>query len=408
MVAGGRFPVRVALAWGVLAGLATLLAMPLVQPEQVALASDAYYHATRAFLAGENPYLAESTPAGVAPFVYPPAVLLLFLPHVLAGSPAGAYAVQLLLNLVTIGTLAYLLLAVTDSDGLVLARLDRALVVGFVALSPHATTVLVMGQVNLQLSLALAVGAVVLERGRDRLAGAAVALAAGVKLFPAAVGLWFLGLRRVRAVAAATATGLATLLVGAVLVDRATLLTYATEVLPGQTQTGEFAGGLPPDAMYVTVRRPIAALLPDIDPVLYFPLALVVLVPLVLASYRVLAGRDGRRTALLATLLGTLVALPLEGFYFSLVYFPLVPLLFGLDPGRPRQLLAVGTLLLSTPVSALTIRRTADVLALPDAIAAPIDGLGAIMTVVQPQLVGTLVILAGCALYHHRAVTGGP
>jgi hypothetical protein len=400
---GRRLDVRLALAWGVVTGVVTLLTMPVLQPGQVALASDAYYHAAHAFLAGDNPYLAESVPTGVAPFVYPPAVLLAFLPHALAGSPTGAYALQTAINVLTLAALAVLVLRVVDREGVETARVDRALLVAFVAVSPHATTVLVMGQVNLQLALAIGVGVLALERGRAGLAGAAVALAAAVKLFPAVVGAWFLRLRRGRAVLAAVATGLASFAVGAVLVDRATITTYLTEVVPGQTHTEAFAGGLPPDAMYVTVRRPIAALLPDVDPTLYAPLGLLVLVPFVLASYRVVGTRDGRRTALLATLLATIVALPLEAFYFSLLYVPLLPLLVALEPGRPRRLLAGGTALLSTAVSYHGVSVTLDSLALSGPVGSLLRTLAGTLTVVQPPLVGAFLVLAGCALYHHRA-----
>lgn len=405
MAADRRPVVRVALAWGTLAGLVTLVTMPLLQPGQVGLASDAYYHAARAVLAGQTPYLAQ--PAGVAPFVYPPAIVLAFVPHALTGSSLGAYVLQTALNVVTLVALAALLVRLIERDHGQLPTPDRLLVAAFVVASAHATTVLVMGQVNLQLALAIALGGIYTERGRDAAGGVAFALAAAVKLFPAVAGVWLLRLGRVRVVATAIATGLVTLALGAVLVGRDAFLTYATAVLPGQTHTESFAGGLPPDAMYVTVRRPIAALLPDVDPGLYLPLALLVLGPAVLASYREVASRDGRRTALLATMLATIVALPLEGFYFSLVYFPLVPLLFSLEPGRPRRALALGTLLLSTPVTARTVRRTLAVLPFPEPIVTPTEALAGVLTVVQPQLVGACVVLAGCVLYHNRAATPG-
>jgi len=405
MAARRRLDVRLSLAWGVVVGVATLATMPLLQPEQVGLASDAYYHATRAFLAGENPYLATSTAGGVAPFLYPPAVLLAFVPHVLAGSSAVAYALQTAINLLTLGALSVLVLGVVQRDGLQLDRVDRPLLVAFLFLSPHATTVLVMGQVNLQLALAIALGGVLLERGSARGAGVAFALAAAVKLFPAAVGAWLLRLRRFRAVLAAVATGFASFAVGALLVDRATLVTYLTETLPGEAHTEAFAGGLPPDAMYVTVRRPIAALLPHLAPGLYAPLSILIVAPVVLACYRVVDTRDGRRVALLATVLGTIVVLPLEAFYFSLLYFPLLPLLFTLEPGRPHRLLTGGTVLLSTVVTYRTVEQTLAAVPLPGGLQGTIQSLAGVLTVVQPPLVGAGFVLAGCVLYQHRLAT---
>lgn len=390
-------------------GFGFVAGVPTFQPEQVGFASDVYYLAAEAFLAGENPYHVVS-PAGSG-FIYPPITLFAFVPHAFTGSTLGAYVLQIALNVLTAGALAWLFLSYLDDhvedsagDATGLDRIDRALVAGFVLLSVHTTTVYVMGQVNLQLSLAVAVGALCAERGRGQVGGAAFAAAAAVKLFPAAAGAWLLRLRRWRAVGAAILTGLALTIVGVLAVPWDAVETYFTEVLPAESKSAEFAGGLPPDAMYVTIRRPIAAVFPHIDPTWYVVLGLLVVAPLVLASYRDVERRVGRLTALLATLLGTLLLLPFEAFYFSIVYFPLVPLLYLVEAGRVRRLLSVGTVLLSTVVSYEPLRVWFDTLPFPVGLeTAILDAARSLLGFAQPPLLGGFLLLLACALWHYEA-----
>jgi len=398
--------------WGIVMGLGFVLSTPLVQPEQIGFASDVYFVATEAFLAGEDPY-AVTAPGTGATFIYPPITLLAFVPHALTGSTLGAFVVQLAINLLSASAIAALVLSMLDRRGVALARIDRLLLVGFVLLSVHSTTVYVMGQVNLQLALAVALGAMLVERGQREsadqghtLGGAAFAVAAAVKLFPAAAGAWLLGLRDWRAIGGAIGTGLSLTVAGYLLGGHDLFVTFLTAVLPAETKTADFAGGLPPEAMYVTIRRPIAALLPSIDPSLYAPLAVIVIAPLVLASYRTLDTGTGRLMALLATLLGTILVLPFEAFYFALLYVPLVPLLYSLDAGAVRRLLAAGTVLLSTIVSYEPLTRWIEMLSLPDGVeTAIVDAMGAVLGFAQPPLLGGLCILLACALWHHDAAT---
>ena len=425
--------VRVALAWAIVMGGGFVAGVPLFQPEQVGFASDVYYVAARAFLAGENPYLVAAPETG-AGFIYPPITLLAFVPHALTGSLLGAYLLQIAINVVTAGAIAWLLLAYLDRQGVALARIDRVLVAGFVLFSVHSTTIYVMGQVNLQLALAVAVGAILVERSvddhgdrdgddhRDRdgddrrdetnskeaLGGAAFATAAAVKLFPAATGAWLLRLRRWRAIAGAVVTGAALTVLGFLLVSEDAFWTFFTETLPSENKAAEFAGGLPPEAMYVTVRRPIAALFPTIDPSLYAVVGVLVLAPFVLLSYRDVGSRVGRLTALLATTLATLLALPFEAFYFSLLYFPLVPLLYLVDAGRVRTLLAAGTVLLSTIISYEPLTVWLGAMPLPAGLeTAILDAMRAMLGFAQPPLVGGLLVLVACVLWQHESVTAG-
>lgn len=405
-----RRPVRATLAATIAVGLVYLVAVPLVRPDQVAVATDVYYHAGRAVLSGGDPYAVTPPTRPDFFFIYPPLVLLAFVPHVLTGSPLGAYLLQTLLNLATAGVLAVLLCRGIADAGVELARRDRLLVGGVAVGSVHSVPVLVMGQVNLQLALAIAVGARLVahdrdgsSRGRDRLAGVAFALAAAVKLFPAVVGAWLLRLRAWRAIGAAVVTGLGTIAAGALVFGSGPTRTFFTEVLPAERQAATFVGGLDPSVMFVSVRRPLGALLPEASAGVLSALALVLLVPAVLASARDVSSGTGRLVALLATLLATLTYLPLEPFYYALLYYPLVVLLYRLEPGRVRRLFLAGTVTLSLIVSYPSVEQLLVIAPLPAGIASTLDAVAhTVFSVAQPPLAGVVLLFAGCVVWQHE------
>jgi hypothetical protein len=405
-----RRPIRATLAVTIVLGLVYLVAVPLVRPDQVAVATDVYYHAGQAVLSGGDPYAV--TPPGRPDFffIYPPLVLLAFVPHVLTGSPLGAYLLQTLLNVATAGALAVLLCRGVADAGVELARCDRLLVGGVALGSVHSIPVLVMGQVNIQLALAIAVGARLVTRdrggsarGRERLAGVAFALAAAVKLFPAVAGAWLLRLRAWRAAGAAVVTGLGTIAAGALAFGLGPTRAFFTEVLPAERQSAAFAGGLDPSVMFVSVRRPLGTLLPDLGSGALAALALALLVPAVLASVRDVSSETGRLVALLATLLATLSYLPLEPFYYALLYYPVVVLLYRLEPGRVRRLFLAGTTSLSLIVSYPSIEQLLLIAPLPTGIASTLDAAArTVFSVAQPPLAGVVLLLAGCVLWQHE------
>jgi len=397
-------PVRAVLALSIAAGLLSLAAVPLLRPQQLALASDVYYFAAEALLSGQNPYAAAPPGRPGYTYVYPPLVLLAFVPHALTGSPFGAYLLQTLLNLAAAAALAVVIVRAIEDADIALPRRDRLLVGGFVFASVHSVPVVVMGQVNLQLALAIAVGARLLERDRDTLAGVAFALAASVKLFPAAVGLWLLARRAWRAVAVAVATGLATIALGALALDPALTRTFFTDVLPAERRADAFAGGLDPSSMFVTVRRPLAALLPGLTSAELGVLAVTLLVPVVLVTSRDLTTERDRLVALLATLLATLLVLPLEPFYLVLVAYPLVPLLYRLDPGRVRGVFLAGTAVLAVVITYPAVEGLLALAPLSAATATTLTGLArGLFSVAQPPLVGAVLVLVGCVLHARSA-----
>lgn len=393
-----RRSTRLLLATGVVAGIWSGATLAVTQPEQLTLASDVYYHAARAALAGEDFYA--TTPPGLPGyrFIYPPVVMLGFLPHALLGSPAAAYALQTTLNLLAIAGISWVLLDALGRRDVPIDRADRWLVVGFVAAGSWSTGQLVMGQTTLWLALAVAVGLAALERCRDGRAGVAVALAALVKLFPATIGLWFLRQRRYRAVGTALATGLGGLLLGVVVFGPDVTHQYLAEILVERFRGQTFDGVPDPTRNHVTVRRQLAFVLGGGSP-LITPLAFAVVGLPVAVCYRDVSTDVRRLTAVLATLVGTLLVLPLQSLYFSLLLYPAVLLAFALPGSRARFLFVAGTL--ATFVS-LDPSGVATLLgATPNWLATPVVAASReVFSVVLPPTVGMWLVLAGCVAAH--------
>ncbi|NIB98673.1 glycosyltransferase family 87 protein [Halobacterium sp. R2-5] len=392
---------RLVLAVSVLAGVANTVLFPLRSPEQVGLATDVYYFAARAAVRGADFYAV--TPVGTASFVYPPALVLAFYPYAALGDPTLAYAAQMLLNLVALAGLAAIVVRTVERAGVELAALDRALLAAAVFLVGPMGINLVMGQVNVLLALGLAGGAVLLERDREAAAGAAFGLVALVKLFPALVGVWLLRRRAWRAIAAATATGVAGIVLGVLVFGVDTSVAYATETLAGEAGVASFADGPDPTAPYVTIRRQLAVLAPGLPTGWLLPVSAAVLTPVFVGVNRVVADLRSRLVALQGTLLATLAMFPLEPFYVVLVLFPLLPLLYVLESGTPRRLVLLGSPLLLVSLtwpSAVTVANL-----LPAGSELVLDAVRPVFSFVLPPTVGTWLVLAGCLLYQHRAAS---
>lgn len=386
-----RRSVRVVLALGIALGVVDLVALPTLLPDQLGLASAVYATAAEAALAGGSIY-------GVAPpglagytFLYPPVVVLAFLPFGLLG-PIAAFLAVTALSVAAGLAVARLVAADGRRAGVEVARLDRALLAGFCVLSIHAAPTLVNGQLNLLLGALLAVGFVALERDRSRPAGVAFGLAATVKLVPAVVGAYLLRRRAWRAIGAATATGVALLALGLLAFGPETTATYVGTVVPGEVKTGALSAD-PLAHDYLTVRRQLAFL--GAAPAWIPALAVLVVAPVVGATYLRLATRVDRLLAFLATLVGTLLVLPLEGLYFPLVSFPLLSLLLAVPPGRVRALLLAGTLLTLVQVVPTALAVVDPSAVLGPGLGEPVEAATAsLFRVVLPPTVGMWLLLA--------------
>lgn len=393
------------LALGIVSGIVTATTLPWAAPEQVGIASDVFYYAAQAALEGEDVYAVHPPDLPGYTFLYPPIVVLVFVPHALLGDPTLAYALQTILNIgAALGTAVVVQRALKRRD-IPLESIDRALLYGFVLASGWTVSQLVMGQTTLWLAFAVALGLDGLERDRERLAGGAFAFAALVKVFPAVLGLWLLRRRSWIGVGAAIATGLGGLLLGAIVFGTDLTVYYLTEVLLGRHDGQSFEGVPEPDRNLATARRQLAFLFGGGSP-LVTALAVAIVAPLVGVCYRSVETDAHRQTAIVATLVGTFLMLPLQPLYFTLLFYPLLVSLFVLPVGRPRRLLLAGTLVSFLRIQQELVR--AGVEPLPPSIAEPVLATtGTIFTVVLPPTVGLWLLLAGCVAWHVQGSDDG-
>jgi hypothetical protein len=378
-------------------GVVYLVGLAWLRPDQVGIATDVYHHAARAMLAGNDFYAVRPPDHPAYGFLYPPVVVLAFVPHGLVG-PTGAHLLQTGLSLLAAVGVGVLSLDVLESAGHSLDRIDRALVVGFSVLGTPMAANLLMGQVNPLLALGIAAGAILVERDRETAGGLAFGLVALVKLFPALVGAWLLRRRAWRAIAAATVAGSAALLAGVAVFGPEVTLRYVTEVVAGEAGSGASAGRYDPASERVTIRRQVAYLVPSLPPVWRFGVAVAVLAPVVLAAYRDVEDRVSRLVALAVTLLATLLVFPLEPFYLVLATFPVVPLCYLLE-GWPRRLLLAGVVLVSATITLTTVRQGVALAGVPPGVADPLLGAArSLFAFVIPPTIGVWSMIAGCLL----------
>jgi len=384
------------LALGVIAGLAGVAVAPFASPEQFMLASDVYRYAAEAMLAGGAFYEVSPPRLPGYTFVYPPVVALFFVPHAVVGTAAWAYAVQTLFNLAAGLGIARVTELALEDRGVTVGRLDRTLMAAFALFSAHSAITLLNGQVTILLGFAVAVGLYELDRGRETVAGAAFAAAALVKVFPAAIGLWLLRRRAWRGTAAAIATGVGGLALGAAVLGPDVSATYLQDVLLARWEGETFDGVPDPDQSAGGAQRQIAALTGLGSPALAV-LALLVLVPPLAVMYRRIDTDRRRQAAVLGTIVATLLFVPLQRLYMPLFAFPLVVLLYTLPAGRARSVLLAGVVVSYVRVTFGLVTAVVTALPLPPGIE---SATAAAFTFALPPTLGLWLLLAACVLVH--------
>ena len=387
-----RTRTRLVLLASIVAGLLTVLFYLLLRPSPN-ITFGVFYAGAENAMTGQVVY---ETRYGL--YVYTPVVLLFFYPFVwLFDFPTAVLAFRVF-NVVWVAGYAALVAGFVGSVADV-ERVDRLLVAGFVAGTVYPVTIVATANVGIIFGSLLGVGFVLLER--DRPSGGAVwALASLVKGFPALWGLYLLRVRRIRAVAAAVATGVGATLLGLALYGVDAYLRFFTVAAADRVRIQRFAGGNSPDNEAVTPIRPLSQLFPNVDPTVWTPVIVVVVVALTAAAYYLLSADDltDRATLLLATVVAVTLALPTsQDLDVYLVYAPLVVLLFRERDRTVHAIYAVGTLCLAYNVGRGEIR----------SVTAAIDrGLSeTVMVVAEPVLAfasmplyGLVLLYAGCLL----------
>lgn len=387
---------RLVLLLGILSGLSSLVATPFVTPDQFMLASDVYYYAGEALLSGGDIYAVDPPGRPGYHYIYPPVVVLTFVPHVLLGTPVGAYAIQTVLNALAAGGIALILWRALTRRGLALDRFDAVLLYGFALVSTHSAISLVNGQVNIWLGFGIAVGVDALDRNRTELAGVAFGLVALVKVFPAVLGLYLLRRRAFRGVAVATAIGVAGLVVGFFALDPDVTVTYFSEVLTGRYDG--FDGAPDPTQTRGGAQRQIAAIF-GLGPPYLTPLAGLALAPVLAYLYTDIGTDIQRQTAILGTILVTLLFFPLQRLYMVLFVAPLVLVLYSVPAGRARSTLLLGALVSFARLDFSLVEVALTSVPLPGAVQSPLlTAIEGLFRVVLPPTLGMWLLLLGCVL----------
>lgn len=397
----GRSLSRSVLVVCLLAGLGHWVLFPQANPEQIGIATDVYHHATVSLLDGGSLYGVEPPDHPGFTFLYPPIIGLAAVPFGLAGSEMGAYLLGWAINIVVGLGLGQVFLTTIRHAGISLTRVDRLLL----RLVPFgvvpAITTLVLGQANLLLTLGIGGAALAYEGDHPRRAGFVAGVVSLIKLFPALIGIWLLRLRSWRAVLAAIATGVGGLVGGVLILGSGPLDTWWTSVIAGELSVGAFPAGPTAASPYVGLRRQLIAIAPGLPRSWLLPVGLAVMTPALVASYRTVDAFKDRLIALEATVLVSLLVLPLEPFYAAVVLFPTIPLLYLVENPVSRRLLGVGVVLVFVPISWGTVQMALGAPAAPGQLT---DALRGIFAVVRPSDIGSWALLGACVWDQHHSI----
>lgn len=387
---------RLVLAIAALTGVTYVTSTALSSPDQVGLASDVYATAVGSWLDGGELYRVAPDDRPGFFFLYPPVSIPLFIPHAVLGVGVGAYLLQTVINIGVAAAIVVVLGRALDRRGIELTTVDKTVLVGFVFVSPYAMPHLIEGQTTLWLAFALVIGFDALDRGRETVAGAAFAVAALIKVFPAAVGIWLLRRHAVRGVATAVGVGIGALLLGLAFGPELTMQ-YLTDILTGRhgDQTARVAditadtGGIHRQIAGMTGHTGVGAT----------AVAAVILSALLGLAYRRVDTDVHRLAAILATVSALLLFMPLQPLYNALLYFPVVLLIFTLAAGPARWLLLTGILATVTMVGYENFLDGVSLL--PETLRPTLEVVGeAFYTVAVPPDIGLWLLLAAAILIH--------
>jgi hypothetical protein len=296
----------------------------------------AYYKGARAITTGQPLYTGIG---GETPYLYPPLLAMLLAPIAALADFKTSAVIWLLLNIaITLVTLAALSHAIRQPS------YQMALWVGAALFTPLAQT-LWMGQVSLVL-FALAAGTWLAYReDKPLLAGALLALAVWIKVYPAIILLYFIWRRDWRVIASTVVSGTILGVIQLIAVGPAECLKLITVVLPDLSNSGSVAlSNQSIQGFAYRLFTPLGTSIPLTDNATLIPITrLIMSLVLVVVSLWVIAKKRGpgnvaaqfdfeyALVSLLALLLGTV-----HGAHATMPVFLVIFLLLRNAPRRTR------------------------------------------------------------------------
>jgi hypothetical protein len=400
-----RRSARAVLAVGVVLGLGAVGYRLAYQPSLVGADFAIYVGAAEALLAGEAIYGVPLGSAAWAQYLYPPGTIPAFVPFLLL--PEVLRFPTFLAFTIAAGIWGgHALTRSIDRWGGEVEPIDRVLITGFVLISSPVAPTQVTGNVNGVLVVATIAGVVAVERARPLRGGVALALAASVKLFPAAVlAPWLLVRRRWRTVAAATATGLGVLVFGLLVLGVDGHARYVADALLNRPARVSYAGGMRPSQAVVTFRRPLSVIFPRAPRWSIVAGAFIPVIPVTAALWNSLETRVDELVTLLGTGLAVLVALPALVPYLAYLTVAFVPLLYLLPAGEARRYFLPGVLLVLLPIQLDDVRTVAELVASSATAEAAVGVLRPVLSLATPPLFGVALVVTACLLHRWRRVS---
>ena len=403
-----RWLLRSLLALGVLFGvvlIAYFLVPSSVQPNHRPLGRDffIYYAAAEAFLRGEA-FVGFSATPGVRGatdgYVYPPVTILAFVPYAVLFDRTTAFVVHALLDVAAMLGVAGLVVRTVERHVSRLPTIDRLLIGGFCVSSALSTMAIGLGQIDPLVALALAGAFVAVEAERESVAGLAVAVAGVFKLVPILVGVWLLYRRAWRAVWAAVGLGALSVASSFLLFGIDPHVRFVRHVLQVRSRLVDFEGASASVEFSVTLAQPMAFLVPDLDPMVYPVVTLLVLAPVLAFVYRRSRDVTDRLVAFLGTLCAVILVSPASNFTWIVsLYYPMLTLLYLVDHRRSWWLYLAGVGTLAVPFQRYQPRAIAEIAGVADAYTATVGPvLETVLGFGTVPLYGIVLLLVGSAV----------
>ncbi|MBX0349695.1 DUF2029 domain-containing protein [Halomicroarcula pellucida] len=327
---------------GISLGIAYFIYQLTVTPSRFGIDFEIYRAAAADLHSGKVVY--GRSPVGVSnlTYRYPIILLTVFSPYLLV-SPGIGFAIHVAGTILVSVFLGLAIAKATESYGAQLSKYDYTLICVFIIISPIGAPSLVNGNINHHIALAMGIGLIWMEYGREQRAGVFLGLAALPKVFPAAIGIWLVWRRKWYTILVAILTGIGALVAGIVLFGINRTQRYFVEELLPRGTANAVSGGLSPSSLYVTLQRPLSMIFTDASGTTLTVFSLIIVAPVVAYAYLQSEGVVQRLIALLSTLCGILLVIPSYTMYFVLVFYPLIPLLYLLS-GWPSRIFTGGVI----------------------------------------------------------------